>query len=153
MNMWEPFWSLYKGNEDYHNIKENVIWTAFTLYLSFVIGSFIWYTSQKCFLYNNKCIIITVEIFIGFSSMVFIGLQNWNKVRSVEITNRMNILLSKMDNKITYVELHNEFCWPSNTTTGLEKRQKYFRYGNIGNTLILFIIVLVIVKVVFLCNY
>jgi hypothetical protein len=151
--MWEPFWAFYKENEDYHNIKENVIWTAFTLYLSFVVSSFIWYISQECFIYYNICIIISIEICISIFAIVFIIFQNWNKARSVEIANRMNTLLGKMDTTLTYEELRNKICWPTETTSLKEKRQKYWKYGYIGNTLILFIIVLIIVKVIFLCNY
>jgi len=143
---------LYKENEDYHNIKENAIWTGFTLYISFSIVSFVWLFNNPTIINTDRCLFLIFLSSIAFSTVLFIHFQNWNKVRSTEINNQMKQILAIMDNAIKYDNLAKCISWPNNKGIGV-RISSYFKDGYIGILLMIVVVFVTSIQIFYISNH
>ncbi len=140
--------ALYTQNEQYHNIKERVVWLAGIVYLTFSVFVLRWIPHHKDIWAEGNLLpklTMTFLTLLFIVTVVFIIRQTWEKSVSVMKTNKFLDLIGELDQeteKITYRILINR----------PRKEPRFFREGWSGVLILAIVLIFYSAQVVFLCG-
>ncbi len=142
--------ALYTQNEQYHNIKERVVWLAGIVYFTFSVFVLRWIPHHEDIWAEGKCLSTLTMAFLTLLfivTIVFIIRQTKEKIGTVVITKNLRCLISDLDKKSTepYKTLIKQTC-PKEA----KKKALFFREGWSGVLVLAAVLIFYSTQVVFL---
>lgn len=131
----ELFRERYRLNDEYHNRKEHAIWLVATLYLGFAGSSVSWLLLNRPSWSPWRPYIIGFSFLLLLFVLLYLYYQNWNRARSVRITEQMDELLeSLLKSTLQPADLRKALRFPDRMTPFKDKWSVYWSFGRMGNT-------------------
>ncbi len=96
--------TLYERNEQYHDIKERVVWLAGVVYFTFSVFVLRWIPDHKDIWAKGKLLPILTMVFLTLMfivTIVFIICQTKEKAGTVKITKKLRCLIGDLDKEST----------------------------------------------------
>ena len=100
--------TLYHENEQYHNVKDKMVWLVVTGYLAFWAGYMKWiltYQFPTTAWNKYKVYLAGFLVLITIFAAYFAAFQNWRKVVSVHKTEIYDAAILRLDTGLTYKKL------------------------------------------------
>ena len=134
----ELFNERYRLNDDYHNRKEEAIWLASTIYLGFVVSSVLWLLGDSAKWLPLKPYVLAFAVLLLVFALTFLTHQNWNRARSVRITEQMDDLVERLaSGGLSPSDLQHALGYPKKDTRFADRWCVFWSRGRIGNTVAL----------------
>lgn len=128
------FLAFYRMNEEYHDRKEQMVWTAAAVYFAFSASFVAWWLAQTPSSSTSPYTWIGVFLSLLYLlAITFVASQNWYKCRSVHITRQLNKLMRKMDAgpPPSLETLHSAASYPQHAPMS-QKLRHFWGYGRTG---------------------
>ena len=100
--------TLYQVNEQYHNVKEKMVWLVVTGYLAFWAGYMKWILADhwsKNAWDQYACYLIIFLAFITIFAAYFAAYQNFMKAKTARAAKKYHDAIRKLDTELSYNNL------------------------------------------------